>query len=415
MSPHLVHFRTGDQALVREINLSVIMNCLRQHAPISRAALADMTGLNKTTVSSLVKELIDHQFVHEVGLDSAHVGRPSMLLELNPRAGFIVSGEIGVDYISVIRANFAAEIVWRHQEGIRQSLGQQAIIKRVLDLLHQSIESGDGARGNLLGLALGVPGLVDLDSGKLLFAPNLKWEDVPLRDILSREFGAPVFVDNEANMAALGEHFFWVAQGYNEVLFISVGVGLGGGIVQGGRLLRGASGFAGEFGHMTIEVGGEPCNCGNRGCWETLVSQSALFRRIRHAVEGGQPSVLENMVKGDWSQLSVPMVVDAAYAGDQVALGAFEQIGHYLGVGIASLVNAFNPDLVVLGGILSLAGEFLLPIIKTELHQHALRWNVDTVQIALSRHGLDACVMGGMATVYQAILAQPGSVERQAV
>ncbi len=315
MSPHLVHFRTGDQALVREINLSVIMNCLRQHAPISRAALAEMTGLNKTTVSSLVKELIDHQFVHEVGLDSAHVGRPSMLLELNPRAGFIVSGEIGVDYISVIRANFAAEIVWRHQEGIRQSLGQQGIINRVLDLLHQSIESGDGARGNLLGLALGVPGLVDLDSGKLLFAPNLKWEDVPLRDILSREFGTPVFVDNEANMAALGEHFFGVAQGYNEVLYISVGVGLGGGIVQGGRLLRGASGFAGEFGHMTVEVNGEPCNCGNRGCWETLVSQSALFRRIRRAVEGGQSSVLENMVKGDWGQLSVPMVVDGGLRG----------------------------------------------------------------------------------------------------
>ncbi len=415
MSPPLAHFRTGDQALVREINLSVIMNYLRQYAPISRAALAEMTGLNKTTVSSLVKELIEHQFVHEVGLNSAHVGRPSVLLELNPDAGCIVSGEIGVDYISVIRANFAAEIVWRHQESIKQSLGQQEIIRRLLDLFHQSIESGDGTRGNLLGLALGVPGLVDLDSGKLLFAPNLKWENVPLRDILSREFGVPVFVDNEANMAALGEHFFGAAQGHNEVLYISIGVGLGGGIIQGGRLLRGATGFAGEFGHMTMEVNGERCNCGNCGCWETLVSQSALFRHIRRAVEGGQHSVLEDMVKDDWSQLSVPMIVDAVYAGDRVAIEALEQVGHYLGVGIASLVNSFNPDLVVLGGILSLAGGFLLPIIDAELRQHALRWNVDTVQVVLSRYGLDACVMGGMATVYQAILAQPGSVERQAV
>jgi glucokinase-like ROK family protein len=411
-------FRTGDQALVRQINLSVIMHQLRERAPISRAALAETTGLNKTTVSSLVRELIERKFVREVGFEvpgaGRGAGRLAMLLTLDPAAGFIVSAEIGVDFLSVICTNFAPEMIWRHKEDINPDMGQRVILDHSLALLRQAIAAGREVSANLLGVAVGVPGLVDQATGTLLFAPNLGWQDVPLRRLLAEALFAPVLVDNEASMAALGEHYFGAAQGYEEVLYISAGVGLGGGMLHSGKISSGVAGFGGEFGHITMDPNGELCNCGNRGCWETQVSQRALFRRVQRAIGQGRVSMLTGMTRGDIKQLTVPILVEAARAGDPLALEALEQAGHYLGVGIASLVNALNPELVVFGGILSLAGEFLLPVVEREMNQRSLRWNRNATQVVLARHGFDACVMGGVARVYQSILAEPDNIGRQA-
>jgi glucokinase-like ROK family protein len=404
------HYRTGDQALVREINLSVIMNHLRKNAPISRAALAETTGLNKTTVSSLINELINRQFVKEIGFSTPSSGRPAIQLKLNPTIGYIISCEIGVDFILVICTDFAPKIIWRHEEQIDPTIGQRAILDRALSILHEAIKIGGPACGTLLGMAVGVPGLVDQATGSLLFAPNLGWKDLPIRSILQESFDVPLFVDNEANIAALGEHYFGIAQGYDEVLYISAGVGLGGGIVHGGRLFSGVTGFGAEFGHMTLDPDGEACKCGNQGCWETQVSQQALFREIWRRLDQGENSKLSDMTGGRRSLLTVPLIVNAARVGDAVALDALEMIGRNLGIGIASLVNALNPELVVFGGILSLAGEFLMPVIEKELNQRALRWNREAMQLVLAKHGFDACVIGGVATVYQAILAQPDLV-----
>jgi len=403
---------------VRQINLSVIMHHLRENAPISRAALAETTGLNKTTVSSLVRELIERQFVREVGFESSGsrrgAGRLAVLLTLDPGAGFIVSAEIGVDFLSVVCTNFAPEIIWRQKETITPDVGQHVILDRVLALLRQAVAIGRDTCNNMLGISVGVPGLVDQASGTLLFAPNLGWQDVPLGKILSDAFDVQVLVDNEASVGALGEHYFGAAQGFDDVLYISAGVGLGGGIVHSGRIYSGVAGFGGEFGHMTMDPQGDLCNCGNRGCWETQVSQRALFRYVRTAIERGYVSMLTGMTKGDLSQLTVSLVAEAADAGDPLALEALERIGYHLGIGIASLVNALNPELVVFGGILSLAGQYLLPAVERELKQRALRWNRSATQVVLARHGFDACVMGGVARVYQAILAEPDNIRRQA-
>jgi len=405
------HFRTGDQSLVREINLSVIMNHLRKNAPISRAALADATGLNKTTVSSLVNELIERQFVEEIGLTSQNTGRPAVLLKLNPAVGFIVSCEIGVDFILVVCTDFSPKIIWRHEEHIDPAIGQRAILDRALAILHQAIEIGHPACGMLLGVAVGVHGLVDQATGTLLFAPNLGWKDLPIRAILKETIDAPLFVDNEANIAALGEHYFGAALGYDEVIYISAtGIGLGGGIVHGGRVFSGVTGVGAEFGHMTMDPDGEICKCGNQGCWETQVSQQALFSHVWRRVDHGEVSMLSEMIGNNRASLTVSFIVEAARAGDPVALEALKIIGRHLGIGIASLVNVLNPELVVLGGLLSLAGEFLVPVIENELDQRALKWNREAMKLVVAKHGSDACVMGGVAVVYQAILAQPDIV-----
>lgn len=406
-------YRSGDQALLRQINLSAIMHHLRESAPISRTALAELTGLNKTTVSSLINELIARQFVREVGLEKAQsgkgAGRLAVLLELDPAAGYIVSGEIGVDFISVICTNFAPEIIWRYQEKIKPDMGQRLIVDQALALLRQAATAGCQTCDTLLGVSLGVPGLVDHDNGTLLFAPNLGWRNVPLRTMLQDTFQTMVFVDNEANLAALGEHYFGAAQGYEEVLYISAGVGMGGGIVHNGQLFRGQTGVGAEFGHMTMDPHGKMCSCGNQGCWETQVSQRALFDDLRTAVLAGQDSCLARLVADQGDGLTVPAVVSAACTGDALAIEALQKVGRYLGIGIASLVNMLNPQLVVFGGILSLADDFLFPAIEVELQRRALSWNRAAMQLVLAHHRFDACVMGGVALVYQSILAEPGS------
>ena len=404
-------FRTGDQALVRQINLAVIMHHLRENAPISRAALAEITGLNKTTVSSLVRELIERQYVSEMGYESPGsgrgAGRLAMLLTLNPKAGYIVSMEIGVDFLMAICTNFAPDTMWQVKEEIDPDMGRQVIIDRLLALLYQGLNVGHDYCQNLLGVAVGVPGLVDQTTGTLLFAPNLRWENVPLRAQLEGLINAPLIIDNEANTAALGEHYFGAARGYNEVLYISAGAGLGGGFVHNGQLFSGVTGFGSEFGHMTMDPDGAICNCGNRGCWETQVNQRALFSYLRRSAGQGKETVLTEMTGGNLGALTVPMVVEAAKQDDHIAIEALDVLGRNLGIGIASLVNAFNPELVVFGGTMSLASDFLIPVVENEIRQRALRWNREAIDVVGAKHGQEACVMGGVARVFQAVLAEP--------
>lgn len=407
--------RTGDQLLVREINLSIILNTLRTEGRLSRAALAALTGLNKTTVSSLVSELIDAHFIHELGLHGSNGGRPGMLLELNPDAGCIIAAEIGVEHISVLVTDFNAETLWRHQDTTSPEKDQKEILRAVAHLLRRAYAQAERTGTRILGMSLGVPGLVNVESGTLIFAPNLRWRDVPLKQLLQRKFDCPIYVNNEATMAALGESYFGIARNRYNVLYISSGVGLGGGLVLEGRILPGATGFAGEFGHMTIEREGPLCNCGNRGCWETLVSQSALFERVRAAIARGEPSRLSAFTNGHYDHLTVPVVVDAARDGDLVALQALHQIAEYLGIGIANLINAFNPEMVVFGGSLNLAGDFLMPVIERVIAERALRWSAGAARVVLARHGFDACLMGGIATVYHQVLSQPFQSVRTAM
>jgi predicted NBD/HSP70 family sugar kinase len=227
-----------------------------------------------------------------------------------------------------------------------------------------------------------------------------------------KRFSFPVYVDNEASIAAFGETYFGVARGSHHVLYVSAGVGIGGGLVMNGRIYPGGSGFAGEVGHMSLEPDGLPCACGNRGCWETLASQSALFRRVHECITAGEMSSLARFNNGKREQLTIPVIVRAAEEGDPIARRALYETGKYLGIGLANLVNALNPEMVVLGGIMSLAKEFLLPVIQQTINERALRWSSRTTQVVAAAYGSNACVMGAVAMVYDHMLRQPLSRSR---
>lgn len=405
-----------DHSKMREINLSVILDTLRKHEPISRTDLAKISGLNKATVTSLIRDLQNNGFVNEEQqFSSDKGGRPPIGLGLNPAAGTFIGAEIGVDFISAIVTDFSAKAIWRHNESTIDLSDDQAVIQKTMEILQVAHEHASSTQSQIFGLGMGLPGLVDTASGKLLVAPNLGWTDVPIRNLLLERFDFPIFVDNEANLAALGETYFGAAAGCDQVLYLSSGVGLGGGIVLNGHIMTGATGFSGEIGHMTLVAeNGLPCNCGNTGCWETVASQWAVFRRVEDAIQRGQDSSLQEELSRPPNRLTIPRIVQAAQEGDAVAISALEETGRWLGIGLANLINALNPRRVVFGGILSLAHEFLMPVIHITVAERAWRFSHEACDIVVAENGADACVFGGVAAVYRQFLSEPQAWMRRA-
>lgn len=397
----------GDQGDLRQGNLAAILNHLRQDDSITRTTLAQLTGLNRATITRLVRELIASELVLENGLQASATGRPAIPLTLNPEAGYIIGAEIGFDSITAIVTNFEPAIVWRQQVDVTPQESLEEIIERASAIFGMARDYARQQSPRLFGLGLGLPGLVDTHSGTLLYAPNLHWSDVPIRKIFEDRLGIPVFVDNVASASALGESYLGAAQDYNNVLYLSTQGGLGGRFVINGNILRGAGGFAGEVGHMTVSTTGRRCNCGRIGCWETLASQVSVLQRVRENLEAGASSQLRDMTSGDPAKITIPLIVEAARSGDSVASTALRDTGHWLGVGLANLINALNPDLVVIGGILSLAHDFLFPEIESVIAREPLRWLRESCKIVLAEHKADAVLMGGVATVYRDVIENP--------
>jgi len=401
------HEFVGDQESLRQINLSTVLTHLRQNAPISRAALAEITGLNRATITRLVRELIEHGFVHETGLQSLRAGRPSILLQLDPDAGCIIGAEIEVNFGSIILTDLAARVLWRQEVDFGKSNEQDVILNSIAQLVRQACSKAAEMNRHILGLGMSLPGLVDVASGVLLFAPNMRWSDVPVKEWLQKDFDIPIYLDNKANMAALAESYFGSARDSQYVLYINITAGVGAGIVLSQRIMAGASGLAGEVGHMTINPDGPECNCGSLGCWETYVSALAVFRRVRDAILAGEESQLAEVVQDGFERITIPLMVEAARKGDRVALDALEETGFYLGVGLANLINALNPQKVVLGGYVTQAYEFLLPVIQKTVRERALRWPREAADIVVATYLNDASLMGSVATVYGQILSNP--------
>jgi glucokinase-like ROK family protein len=398
----------GDQSLLRNLNLSAVLSELRQNKQISRAGLADVTGLNKATITRLVRELIDYGFVKEVGLLSTlSTGRPSILLELNPQAGFIIAARLDIDYNAVILTDFSGNIIWRNELAHTPEDGQTFILDNLLRLILEAVDQATYESKPILGLGLSVPGLVDIDNGTLLFAPNLGWRNFSFKDWLGNHFNLPIYINNEANLAALGESFLGAARDSNYVLYINITSGVGAGIVYNKEILSGVAGIAGEVGHMTIDPHGPKCNCGNLGCWEAFVSAPAILRRMRKRIKAGESSVVTEETLKYFSKHTISKLVDSAGLGDTLSRDILKETGEYIGLGLANLINVLNPERVVLGGYLSPAYPIMLEEIKTSVQARALEWAWRGADIVIAHFGSDASLMGAFTTIHDHVLSYP--------
>jgi glucokinase-like ROK family protein len=406
---------TADQALVRELNLSSVLRLIQSGAPLSRAKVASLTGLNKSTVSSLGEELLERRLVLESGINSVGAGRPATLLELNPKAGTIVGVELGVDFVSIVVTDFTANILWRRQVPADPTQSQEKTLEQTQGLIDEAIASSMERGVPILGLSFAIPGTVDLAQGTLIFAPNLSWHNVPLRRRFSGTTGLKVFIENDANAAAVAEHLFGAARRLQDFVFVFIGVGLGGGLFLNGQLYRGRGGYAGEIGHTHImaEPYNLPCHCGNLGCWETYANQASVLRRVQARLDGRRSSLILSLMEKEGAPLSLSIIKRAADAGDADAIASLTEAGTAIGSGCAGLVNIFNPEKIVLGGPVSIAGDYLLPAIKQNMNERSMPENVVQTEVGLSAFGSDASLIGAAAIVIDDILTNPTHVEKE--
>ncbi len=370
------------------MNCSLILDQLLTSSPQSRANLAEQIGLNRSTISSLVSELIDLGLIRELGLQEVNSrGRPGILLELNPAGGCIVGAEITPEHVTVILTDFTAHTLWRRQVDVN-GVSQPDILAQAEDLIDAARRAGTANNLPLLGIGLGITGLVDTTNGILKFSPPLGWRNVNFREMWGQKYGVPLYIENDGNTSALGEYYFGVAKGCRDFLYLGTGVGLAGGLMLNGQLYRGATGYAGEVGHIIVESGGELCSCGRRGCWETLVGPRAVKEGIVQALKRGAPSLIPSLVGDHYERINMQIVVEAANRGDQLARDTLADVALNLGTGIANLINLFNPSLIVLGGTLILGGDYLLATVSNIIATEALQEPQREVALALAALGL---------------------------
>ena len=280
--------------------------------------------------------------------------------------------------------------------------GHEAVIQSILESAHRALEQANVDISALTAIGIGAPGISNPETGILFTSPNLPgWQDVPLRDIMQERLGKKTFLINDANAAALGEFYFGAARGVHNFIYITLSTGIGGGIVIDGKIYSGAIGAAGEVGHMTIDDDGPICNCGNRGCWETLASGTALAREARHRImEGVRTSILE-YAGSDVEKVTAEVIHSAAQQGDSLARELIARTGYYVGVGLANLINIFNPELIVIGGGLSNIGDMLLKPAFKVAGERAYKQAFQAVRFVSAELGRDSGVLGAAAFALQ--------------
>ncbi len=279
--------------------------------------------------------------------------------------------------------------------------GADAVVDRIArmieDVIAQTQAETGADRSDFLGVGIGSPGPLDRARGIVIVSPNLGWRDFPLRDEVSKRVKLPAALDNDANCATLGEWWCGAAKGGRNVVGITIGTGIGGGLIFDGKLYHGSSDGAGEIGHTTIDSTGRRCKCGNYGCLEAYASGPAIAERAREELEVDGNSILHEMAEGDLSRITAQIVFEASKRGDPVATQVVRDTAHFLGVGVSNLINVLNPDIVVIAGGVTQAGDLLFDPLRAEIKRRAFKSLVDACRIVPGALPLSAGVVGAVA------------------
>ncbi|HIC89317.1 MAG TPA: ROK family protein [Anaerolineae bacterium] len=389
---------TGDVQLIRRLNRDAILGLIRKQGPISRTALARLVHLTPATVFSIVEELVQDGLVQKSGIGPSQGGRRPMLFEFNPRSYAV----IGINIRSAQVLGVLTYLDAIPQVTIARDYDLEAganVVQLVKDVSRELIAASPVPLERLMGIGLAVPGLIDVERGVVVESRNWGWEELPLREILAQEIDLPIYIEEDDNALALGEGFFGAGRGISNVVCVKVGRGLGAGIIVNGGLFRGPDNAAGEISHILVDPEGPQCYCGNYGCLTRLASAPAIAERAIKGLKQGAVSSLRERVGGDLERITVAMIAEAANAGDPFARQVMEETGRYLGIAIATLVNLLNPDLVIIGGGVILAGAPLLEPIR-----HVVKLRTHTapgrrVQIVPAKLGVEAPAIGAATFV----------------
>lgn len=396
----------GGPELIKGINRQRILQAIRTGGPLSRAEVADRTGLTRPTVSSLVAELIEEGWVEEIGHGVSSGGRRPILLRFNPAARLAIGAELSAGHVRAVLCDLEGRVLARHKERVTTADPATAL-QRVVAAV-RAMQAAAPAQARLAGVGFGVTGVVDRAAGLWLGSPHFPGPPQPAGEVLASATGLPVVVENDARCLALGEVHFGTGRHARCLVAVRVGVAIGAGIVLDGQVYAGPDGGAGELGHVAVDPDGPVCACGRRGCLEAVAAARAIARAALERVQAGQPSVLAQRLAGGVPDPTITSeVIAAAAEGDAVAREVLAQAGRAIGVAVGNLINLLNPDLVVVGGGTSRAGAWLLDPLRRAALERALPVHAQRVRIAPAWLGEESVAAGAAALITAPLLAPP--------
>lgn len=378
--------KTWNQYAVKRENKSLILETIKKQFPISRADIANHTGLNKGTVSSLVNDLLGENLINESGPGKSSGGRRPVMLLFNKLAGYSIGIDLGVNYLLGILTDLEGNIC-HEKRIIFNNLSFEELIDELYMVIDLLITSAPPSPYGIIGISVGVPGTVN-KNGKILLAPNLGWRDVHLKDILEDKYDLPIIIENEANTGAYGEKKFGAGKNHKNIIYVSVGIGIGVGLIFNGKLYKGNNGFSGEMGHMTIDIHGDECRCGNIGCWELYASEQALIKKAEQ---------LDIQSGVNESELSLESLIHQAEKGNKSTIKLFEQIGDYIGVGINNIINTFNPEQIIIGNRMASAQQWLSKSLKSRVINQAMDFHQQDLKLNFSELTTHSSALGAAA------------------
>ena len=369
---------------------------------VSRSELAEVLGVSRSKVSLEVGRLIQLGLLAEGGLAESDGGRRSSLLRIPRSAGLIACMDLGATSTDVALCTLSGEILTHRGEPADIKDGPRVVLERARELLWELLLEQGSAAGEVVAIGVGAPGPVEQASGLLKSPPIMPgWDGFPIRSVFADDFTAPVFVDNDVNVMALGEHRGGVGRGAQNVLFVKIGTGIGGAIIADGRLYRGTQGCAGDIGHICADPDGPVCPCGNRGCVEVMAAAPAIAAKAEWRARDGESTVLGGVL-GERGRLTARDVGRAAALGDHCAVETIRESGRIVGQVLATLVSTLNPSLVIVGGGVANIGDALLAEIRSAVYRRSLPLATRNLPVVLSG-------LGGMAGVTGAgVLAAEG-------
>jgi predicted NBD/HSP70 family sugar kinase len=360
--------RTGSKRLLRDLNRSIVLNLISDRGPLSRTELARRSGLPAATITRIVGDFVGAGLVAEMASDASSGGRRPILLTINPGAGHVVGVKLREDSLTVAICDLACSVIYQAETALPVNGAPYRVIEAMANAVERSIADAGIARRAVLGVGVGLSGLIDSARGLCRYSAILEWRDVELGPALEYRLRLPVQIDNDVNTLAVAARHFGAGRDVEDFALVTVGRGIGLGLVVGGEIYRGATGGAGELGHMTVDTAPNAplCNCGKRGCLEAVASDYGILR----AATGADP--------GHHVEDAMSAVIDRARAGDAAVQAIFARAGMALGVAVANLINIFDPALVLIGGEGLRAGDLIERSLRATVPQHVFGRSGDT-------------------------------------
>jgi len=393
--------RTGDLKLIQELNRSIILKTIRHYGPISRSEIAKRNKISPTTVTAAVRRLLQQGLVREDSVGTSSGGRKPILVRFSPESRFIVGVAITNSSIKIAEMDLEAKVHKQKIFPIRNLTGELAI-DYFLKSIGQFLEEYSDLT-KCIGISIISPGIIDVDKGIIYENTKLKLKNIPLKEMVKKRFKLKTWLENDANAIALAEKQFGAYKKFKNLVYITIGDGVGAGIIVNGSIFRGSCGGTGEFGHTSIDRNGINCDCGNRGCLENYVSWPVIYSKASSSIAQGKHTMMLELAKGDIDRITPSIFRYALKKDDQLAKEIMEDTAAYLATGIVNLVNLLNPDIIILGGKVAYDNHFLLSWVKKLVFKQALAISTNKLEICPTSLGEDFRVIAAATIPIQEI------------